>query len=178
MYFTAHCQNGPANSGSLNGVKLIKIILVRHAQDDFSSLSELGKRQASAVADFLKEKGFLEGEVSVWHSPVRRAAETAATLIQTLGSSVKETCPFEWLSDRSHNAGYPLQCAIDDMQAPESVKAVVVVSHMPTIEEITHYFITRLGYDRSLMDVSLKNGTTIVIDRNSGSVEQVFQPNL
>lgn len=154
----------------------MKIYLIRHAQDGDFSLSDLGKRQASALANFLKEKGFQQGEVSVWHSPIRRARETAVAVITSLGSAVSSTCPLEWLSDDSRRAGPPLQSAIEDFLLVPGLKGIIVVTHEPTLNGILEYFADRLGYDRSLKNLRLDNCTTIVLDSESRSVEQVFRP--
>ncbi len=72
------------------------IILVRHGQTEINAsgqfqgridrpLSELGTRQAAALATALADCG----AVRVWSSPLRRAVETATPIAAALGLSVE-----------------------------------------------------------------------------------------
>lgn len=72
------------------------IILVRHGQTEINAarqlqgridrpLSELGTRQAAALAAALADCG----AVRVWSSPLRRAADTAAPIAAALGLTVE-----------------------------------------------------------------------------------------
>lgn len=70
------------------------IYLIRHAHaedgepDAQRELSRKGKRQARAVSRFLREREMLEAE-EFWHSPLRRARETAELLAKHLRSEAR-----------------------------------------------------------------------------------------
>jgi len=70
------------------------IYLIRHAHaedgtpDAGRPLSAKGRRQIRKVARFLKETGCLEAE-EIWHSPLRRAQETARGLQKALRIKAK-----------------------------------------------------------------------------------------
>ena len=72
------------------------LYLVRHAHasdaaDDFSRpLSEEGHEQVAALARFLRGRGLFQPR-EVWHSPLRRAHETARLLIAHLHLDVALT---------------------------------------------------------------------------------------
>jgi probable phosphoglycerate mutase len=82
-----------------------RLVLVRHAESvsnatgviaghrGCTGLSELGVRQAEALAARLEASGELEGAAAVYTSVIRRAIETAAILLPALGGlPVTETC--------------------------------------------------------------------------------------
>lgn len=74
----------------------MELVLIRHGQAQAvehdptgadPSLSELGRRQAAAMADYVKahlDGGQLDG---VWSSPMRRAQETAGALCDVIGGA-------------------------------------------------------------------------------------------
>lgn len=72
----------------------MELVLIRHGQAQAvehdptgadPSLSELGRRQAAAMADYVKAHLDGGGLDAVWSSPMRRAQETAGLLCEAIG---------------------------------------------------------------------------------------------
>ena len=67
----------------------MRLFLIRHAhalpaeQDDLRELSERGRQTTAHVATFFRQNGGLR-PAQVWHSPLRRAFETASALVTGL----------------------------------------------------------------------------------------------
>lgn len=74
MYFVRHGQN----------LANVDRVLSHHVVD--YSLTERGRRQARAIADWLRERPIR----AVYSSPLRRAAETAATIAMATGAPLVE----------------------------------------------------------------------------------------
>jgi probable phosphoglycerate mutase len=77
----------------------MKIMIIRHAEPDYSidSLTEKGWREAEFLAEYLKKR--LEGQVHFYTSPYGRASDTASVTLRRLGRTAET---LHWLREFDH----------------------------------------------------------------------------
>ena len=138
------------------------VILIRHAHaedgenDAARPLSPKGRRQARALARLLRAaEAFDAGEI--WHSPLVRARQTAALLVQRLGTKapLREVGGLRPGDDPAATAR-----RLGDARRP-----VAVVGHDPHLSELATLLVT----DRvAPLRFKLKKGAALRLDRTAG----------
>ena len=137
----------------------IKIYLMRHAhavpeeEDPVRPLSERGRAQVRAMADFLRPRGGIEVE-RVWHSPLLRARETADLLCDRLEIAatrreIDGLLPYDdhrGIARRLSGFGYPL----------------LVVGHEPHLGRLTSMLVCG-NVDQEVVD--FKKGAIVCLER-------------
>lgn len=69
----------------------MRLYLLRHAEavdhvdDDARDLSEYGRKSLEPVAGWVRSQRLLPPDVEVWHSPLRRAVQTAQIFVKEAG---------------------------------------------------------------------------------------------
>jgi phosphohistidine phosphatase len=111
----------------------VELVLWRHAEaapgepDSARPLTELGRRQAQAMAHFLAPR--LPKDVRVIASPARRTQETARALGRS-AETVDALAP-----------GCDVTTLLAASGWPESVRPVLVVGHQPTLGEVAAHLV-------------------------------------
>lgn len=109
------------------------LYLVRHAHasdfrpDDERPVSPKGKKQMERLSNALGEKGLVTPSI-IWHSPYRRAVETATLLHEGLGLTV----PFETIAGLTPFDNPTTVAELID----ESDEDIMVVGHEPNLSTL------------------------------------------
>ena len=137
----------------------IKLYLMRHAHavseevDPERPLSERGRDQVRAMADFLRPRGDLVVE-RVWHSPLRRARQTADVFCDRLDITATRRemdglLPYDdhrGIARRLSGFGYPL----------------LVVGHEPHLGRLTSMLVCG-NVDQEIVD--FRKGAMVCLER-------------
>lgn len=146
----------------------IKIYLMRHAhalqaeEDPARPLSERGREQVRALAEFLRPRGGLAVE-RVWHSSLLRARETAELFCDELHLSANRReidglLPYDdirGISRRLSGFGYPL----------------LVVGHEPHLGRLTSMLVCG-NVDQDVVD--FKKGALLCLEREATKSQTIL----
>jgi phosphohistidine phosphatase SixA len=158
----------------------MKLILVRHAEavpvgfadvatDSDRFLSDLGKRQALALADALKKAGVTADVVIT--SPLVRAVQTGGPLVAALTPG-KEPVTTEFLGFDEYR---PKKLA--DFVNGLNVNMAVLVGHMPTLGQFAEWL---LAADEGTIDFAKAAAAKIAcgksVGEGSGTLKWIVHP--
>ncbi len=137
------------------------IYLIRHAHaedridDALRPLSKKGLRQIRSMGRFLRESGAIEAKV-IWHSPLIRAAETAACLVKRLKLPAKV---IQMSGLRPQDDPQLVACKLGDLHSP-----VAVVGHDPHLSALASLLVCGHAEPPRF---ALKKCSVIRLDRSS-----------
>jgi len=146
----------------------VKLYLLRHAEavpeteDPSRPLTERGREQVREVARFLHARGGIKVE-RVWHSPLRRAAETAELFCERLSLAatrreIDGLLPYDdirGVSRRLSGFGYPL----------------LVVGHEPHLGRLASILVCG-NVDQDIVD--FKKGALLCLEREATKSQTIL----
>ena len=150
------------------------VYLIRHAHaldgenDAARPLSPKGQKQIRAVAKLLRDAGAFDAQ-EIWHSPLRRAHETAGVLVQRLGcrARLKEVTGL-----KPDDAVDVIAEKLGDLRRP-----VALVGHEPHLSALASLLVTGFA---SPVRLKMKKCAVLRLDRVGGgwSVRWHLSPEL
>lgn len=137
----------------------MSLTLIRHAHavdltpDEARPLSDRGREQVRALAKFLRKPDALVVD-EIWHSPLRRAHETAELLAEELKFSgvLRETAGLRPEDDPRAIAKLLMACH----------RAVAVVGHEPHLSALASLLVTGRAYPAAF---AMKKGAALALER-------------
>lgn len=121
----------------------IKVVLIRHAQVDMASqkdISDMGRAIQKLMDSYLKEIGLIPNEI--WHSPIKRATETAEIIAEDFQVPLKqETSLGEYFDE--------IDLVEKLAEIPDST-CLFLVSHGPQLMQLTTYLLGKSPFKTQL----------------------------
>ncbi|WP_271395721.1 SixA phosphatase family protein [Neomicrococcus lactis] len=137
-----------------------RLVVLRHAKSDYPlgvsdhdrPLAGRGNREAPAAGRWLKEHGWVPDYILV--SSAQRTRATCAWVTSELG----DEAPTPYIDDRIYEAGSTQLLSIIN-ETLETVRTLMVIGHMPTVQDLSMRLASIESDEESVMDMATRYPT-------------------